>query len=412
VGTPREAGAGIPEFEREDFLIMLALKIKQGSFALGLALVLLPAALAAEPADSPGRPVCLVSNERTGLGSRTLQDAVDAAVAGDTLIVKGTCFGNSVIDKYLTLQGVSNKPFGVATLDGIAFSGSVLGIRGELGGDVQFLAGAASIENLTITHGAGDGINLGGYPSGSVELSGTTVADNGGSGIICAAAFCDVSLVDSTVSGNAVGGVYGGRGSVSVLRSSVSDNGECGIATGRGSSTSVTDSTVSGNGLCGMSFFSYVGGSSAWVTDSTVSGNGGAGIVVTDEAGASISGSTISGNHGSGIALVFGGAVSLLNSSVTGNSTSGSGGGINAGTGFFSLINTAVTSNTAGLNGGGIYIAGPGIYSASTLTDSTISNNTATSGGGIYNNGGSITLSGTNIFANNVPDNCVGVVGC
>ena len=56
-----------------------------------------------------------------------------------------------------------------------------------------------------------------------------------------------------------------------------------------------------------------------------------------------------------------------------------------------------------------MYLAGS---TTSTLTNSTVSSNTASSGGGIYNNGASLTLSRTNTFFNNVPENCVGVVGC
>jgi hypothetical protein len=86
------------------------------SFAMVLALVVLAGVSIVQGAGSAGRPSCLVSNERTKLGSRSVQEAIDAAAAEDTLVVKGTCFGTSVINKQLTLTGVSNKQFGVATL--------------------------------------------------------------------------------------------------------------------------------------------------------------------------------------------------------------------------------------------------------------------------------------------------------
>jgi parallel beta-helix repeat protein len=78
--------------------------------------------------------------------------------------------------------------------------------------------------------------------------------------------------------------------------------------------------------------------------------------------------------------------------------------------GSFTLNNSTVSGNTAGANGGGIYLTGA--QSGVALTDSTVSGNTATSGGGIFNDAALVTLTGTNIFFDNVPEDCVGVVGC
>ena len=72
----------------------------------------------APAASAAGRPTCLVSNQRTGVGTRSLQAAVDASSPGDTLIVKGTCVGGTTIPKSLTIRGQSNPAFGPATLDG------------------------------------------------------------------------------------------------------------------------------------------------------------------------------------------------------------------------------------------------------------------------------------------------------
>jgi parallel beta-helix repeat protein len=424
---------GVGEFEKEDFLSMFALNLKRGSLVVALALALLPAALAAEPAVSVGRLTCLVSNERTGVGSRSLQEAIDVAAAGDTLVVKGTCFGNSVIHKALTLRGVSNKRFGEATLDGSG-AATVLAVNSPV--DSFTLA----INDLTITHGT-TGVRDGGFPGHTIELTRSSVSGNYGDGILASQAGTHVTLTDSAVSDNAGSGVSGSRVLFGpILRSSVSNNGGCGIGIGLGSSVAITDSTVSGNGACGVSVTGFVLSSAGLLTGSTVSDNGGPGIIVIQEASVSLSGSTVSGNQGPGIQSLFGGGVSLLDSSVSGNSSSGSGGGIDVAPGLtvlrgVAVINSSVTGNSAELDGGGIAVSGPftvtnsivsgntagrnggGIYladssSSGTLTDSTISSNTATSGGGIYNNGGSVTLSGTNLFANNIPDNCVGVAGC
>jgi parallel beta-helix repeat protein/predicted outer membrane repeat protein len=366
------------------------------SFATVLALGLLVGVSIVQSASSARYP-CLVTNERTRMVSRSLQQAVDAAAAEDTLLVKGTCFGASTITKDLTLQGVSNKQFGVATLDG--GGGTVLSI-GALD------RATVAIDDLTITHG-GLGILVDGLVGSTVNLTRTSVSNNYGSGI--EADFSSVLLTDSTVSGNPGAGLFGDRSGFGLLRSTVRDNGGSGVGVGNGS-VSVEDSTVSGNGLGGIG----VGG---------------------EFGDAIVSGSTVSDNDGPGIQL-FAATLTLTNSSVSGNTTSGSGGGIYAFEGNGYLTNSTVTGNTAGQNGGGIYMApgsfrlnnstvsgntagadGGGIYLTSTssdltLSDSTVSGNTAASGGGIFNDGGSVTLTGTNSFFDNVPEDCVGVAGC
>jgi hypothetical protein len=147
-------------------------------FALVFALALAICGLAVHGAGS-APPACLVSNERTDFGARSLQDAIDAAAAGDALVVKGICFGGSIIDKNLTLKGVSNPAFGEPTLDGTGFS------------NVLIVAGIApvvvAIERLTITHGGANGIVVGGASGTAVELSGATVRGNERSAVSWAA---------------------------------------------------------------------------------------------------------------------------------------------------------------------------------------------------------------------------------
>jgi parallel beta-helix repeat protein len=367
------------------------------SFSAVLALGLLVGVSIVQSAASAHYP-CLVSNERTKMVSRSLQQAIDKAAAGDTLLVKGTCFGASVITKDLTLQGVTTKQFGVATLDGGDSPDTVLSVS-------AFDPVTAAIDDLTITHG-GRGILADGFRGSTVSLTRTTVSDNNGSGID--GEFSTVTLTDSTVSGNAATGITGDRVVFELLRSNVQDNGGFGLGAGN-TLVSVEDSTVSGNDLGGIG----IGGSTGNVdvTGSTVSDNDGPGIQLFFASltltSSSVSGNTTSGSGG-GINAVEGGGV-LTNSTVTGNTAGQNGGGINMAPGSFTLNNSTVSGNTAGANGGGIYLDGS---SDLTLTDSTVSGNTASSGGGIFNDGGSATLTGTNTFFDNVPDDCVGVAGC
>ena len=346
--------------------------------------------LLAPSANPAGRPPCLVSNERTKVHARSLQAVIDAAASGDTLIIKGTCFGTSDTQKDLTLQGVSTKQFGVATLDGGGASDPVLTAASYEGTSVV-------INDLTITHGGGRGL----FIQGSATLTRTIVSDNGASGID--GDYSSVSVTDSTISGNGGSGIRGFR---IVVR--------------------VSGSTVSGNERNGL------GADFMIVRDSTVSRNGGVGVGVGVDGSLLVTNSTISDNRGSGVGL-FEASLSLESSTITGNSTSGSGGGIS---GFHSsayvadstvadntaaldgggintedvtLINSTVSDNTAGGKGGGIHAT----YSV-TLTDSTVSGNTASSsGGGIFlEPGGTAVLTGTNTFFNNIPEDCVGVPGC
>ena len=59
------------------------------SISVTLGIALLVAAISAPGIGASGRPECLVSNPRTDVGARSLQDAQDLAIAGDTLIIKG-----------------------------------------------------------------------------------------------------------------------------------------------------------------------------------------------------------------------------------------------------------------------------------------------------------------------------------
>jgi hypothetical protein len=193
-------------------------KMKRILFGLLLAALPLALVLALQSAAAAGRPSCLVSNDRTGFGARSLQAAIDAAAPADTLIIKGTCVGPSTLDKRLTLQGVSNKAFGTATLDG-DHRGPVLA------------SGGATIRNLTITNGLGFGIE---YAMG-------------------------LTLIDSVVTGNDGIGIWGSD--MTIDHSVVTNNAGHGIALFEVTFTAHIDhSTISGNG----------GGGGVGVTDGVV----------------------------------------------------------------------------------------------------------------------------------------------
>jgi predicted outer membrane repeat protein len=263
-----------------------------------------------------GRPTCLVFNKRTGLGSRSLQAAIDAAVGGDTLLVMGTCVGTSTAAKDLTIRGRGNPAFGVATLDGDHL-GSVLSVTGGV---------TVAISRLIVTNG--NGVNGGG------------IANSGGSTVV---------LRRSIVTGNTGqngGGISNSGNSTFVVQNSVVDRNTAGTSGGgifseNGSTLTLKNSIVSRNvaRVPGGGIFSF---------------NGGGGVVT-------LTNSLVIRNSaelGGGIAFIFG-TVSLIDSIVIGNTASRNGGGVFDTVGTFSLVGSSIViANTAGLDGGGIYNSG------------------------------------------------------
>ena len=156
-------------------------------------------------------PTCQVRNVNAALDYTDLQAAVNAANPGDTVRVRGVCFGNFSIDKDLTLVGRSTQTVKKATLDG-----------GNVGIVVSVSSAVVSFKDLLITHGnasdAGGGIsNDGGNVTlrGRAQVSGNTAFYNGG-GIVN---FHDSTLTlngSAQVNGNTVtfppqglgGGIY------------------------------------------------------------------------------------------------------------------------------------------------------------------------------------------------------------
>jgi len=73
-------------------------------------------ALAFVPVAAEASPPCTVV--AGGVRYPTLQPAVEAAAAGSTLTVEGTCYGDASISKQVRIVGRSNRRLGQATLNG------------------------------------------------------------------------------------------------------------------------------------------------------------------------------------------------------------------------------------------------------------------------------------------------------
>jgi hypothetical protein len=372
----------------------------------------------------------------------TLQAAVNAASPGDKLKVRGTCYGDTTINKNLKIIGQSNPAFGPATLNGAnnaTREGSVVTVTGGV---------TVAVTGLTITGGytlTGYNTNEGGggihNEGGSLTLINSTVSGNeaprscvGADVFEIATAHANVSPAFSSIAGPpGGGGIYNEGGSLRLMGSTVSGN--TAAARGAGISNSggqvwLTNSILSGNRAtdagCGLIGGAAGGGISnsggqVWLTNSIVSGNaaGGGdadgGGISNEEGSLTLSNSTVTGNE----VIGFGGGVSnggegssltLSNSTVSGNqATSGpfaSGGGISNGAGSLTLNNSTVSGNTGGREGGG------GILNSGSamLNDSNVTHNTAQNGGGIFNHRGPLTLNGSSsVTANTASEHGGGI---
>jgi hypothetical protein len=331
-------------------------------------------------------PECAVANSRDRLSYLELQEAVNAALPGDTLKVKGTCYGDAIVDFDLTIGGQ-----GAATLNG-ANSSSAPGTVLTVGGGAT-----VAVAHLTIKgghasqefHEAGAGIHVVGS---TLTLTSSTVLGN-----VTEASRFDAS---GTAGG---GGIYNEGGTVSLVASHVTGNTGLGAGGGILNSGTLTleSSTVSLN-------------TAVYSNRGELEETAGGGIANAPGASATLTNSTVTENHSgapfgcnSGGGIANGGSLTLNGSRVSANvveSVCGQGGGIDN-TGMLALNASSVIENSAGPDeyendGGGISSSGAG-SSVALSGRSLVSRNTAHDGGGLYLAGGALTLSGPSSITRN-----------
>ena len=257
------------------------------SAVLGL---LMGGGVALTPAASAATPQCLVINAVSAAGYTSLQAAQNAAHAGATLWLRGTCTGTSKITKNLTVTGQHRRGFTAPTLKG-AGQGSVLKIASGVTVTVNTLAitGGHAVRGGGIFVNAGSSLTLNHVTvsgNAAIFLSGGGLGNGGG-------IFSNgtVTLNDSTVSGNTAvavgGGIFSqGNGTVTLNGSAtITGNTAAGDAGGilsQGAHAVVTlndSATITGNtaGHRGGGIFNWVGtltlNGSATITGNTAIGN-------------------------------------------------------------------------------------------------------------------------------------------
>ena len=280
-------------------------------------------------------------NNTTGVDYTTIQAAINAALAGDTIIVcPWTYVENIEFDgKDITVRSIdiSDPAIVAATIIDGGGSGSV----------VRFYRGDTSIlGGFTIRNGnaySGGGIDV---IESSPTITGNTITGNAadGGGGISVVYYSDPTITGNTIEANQAdygGGIYVDS-----------------------SSPTLTGNTITGNDADyggGIHIYYY---SDPTITGNTIEGNTadyGGGISVTDNSFPIISENTINEND----AGSFGGGIYVTNYSdplitdniINDNMASSDGGGIYVTNYSFPLIeDNIINDNTASSNSGGIYV--------------------------------------------------------
>jgi parallel beta-helix repeat protein len=279
-----------------------------------------------------------------------IQDAVDVALAGDTVVVTNGVYGTGgrAVAGTLTNRVATDRPIIVQSVNGPEFT--LIEGAGEHGSSNRircvYLGTNAVLSGFTLTNGWAS--------TGHDDAS--EVADGGG-------VWSELSGVvnNCTLTGNSArfgGGAYGGTLYNCTLNGNRADRGGGGAAYSTLSNCILTEN-VGGKGYGGGAY-------DGTLNNCTLTGNG------AEAGGGALRGTlnncTLAGNG----AMDGGGALygTLNYCTLTGNSASFSGGGASGGT----LHNCTLTGNSAGFYGGGA--------SDGTLNNCTLMSNSAGKGGG------------------------------
>jgi hypothetical protein len=214
------------------------------SAAVGLVLVM------AVPAAHGATPPCRVRNVTQDTAGRSLIRMVRRAADGDRLRVRGTCKGEVVIRRDITIEGVGDRP--IITGEG-AHRGVVIHCETKV-----------TLDNLIIKRGraafpGGAGI----FNAGNLTVRGSKVRGNrsdelGGGISNLSPDRCSqpvLTLVDTVVWGNRSdthgGGIFDGGGYVTLIDSSIRGNASGSDGGGMGledfGKVTLTNSVVAGN---------------------------------------------------------------------------------------------------------------------------------------------------------------------
>ncbi len=359
-------------------------------FVRGWSLALIAVGLWLQSVLAPAQTTWFVDVGGSGGGSswadatNSIQGAIDAAGAGDTVLVSNGIYAVTsqiAIAKAIFVRGM-NPPAGVTLTRDPAYDTRIVNIN----------AAGAVFDGFTVTNGNAAAVS-GGYNGGGIYLNAGLAtncsvfycqASHRGGGLYLASANaiadnCRVvsnEIPDATIGG---GGVFF-AGGAALLNSTVADN----------------TSAAPGGGIQ----IRNLSGDLAVISNCVISGNGhigalkrGAGIVIVGAEGqralfhACIISNNAGNAHVGGICVEGAGILELIGSTVTHNQGSVCGGLTTFAEGIALISNCVFAFNESGTYGGGIlhgYLSGN--VGAMTVTHSRIQGNLAAGneGGGIY----------------------------
>ncbi len=313
----------------------------------------------------------------SGCDYSSIQDAIDAAINGDTIDLAGETYTEVItIDKSILLAGHGiDSTIVQANVISFTTSTPVISISGDI--EVEII-------NLTVQNG-GRGI----YSSESnLSINNSKITNNGYGGGLYAengkTTINSSTFVNNYANDNG-GGIYN-RGAMTITNSTIQDNNTNGGGGGIFSMSNlfIDNSKISYNNAQGIGGGIRVFNSSTYITQSEIIGNSAA-------------------NNAGGIYST--GLLTITYSTIQDNNTNGSGGGIyNSNFGASMLLNRCtVVGNHSYKDGGGIY----NTYGTLTVTNSTISGNQAkpefqeSYGGGIYRHSdGSVLIFNSTVTKN------------
>lgn len=333
----------------------------------------------------------------------TIQEAIDAAMDGDTVFVEDGIYKENIDFKGKTITVKSVNGSDTTTIHGDG-SGSVVTFSSREG--IGTL-----LDGFTITNGAGTRIEGGSTAGGAIfcfrsspTITNCTIdensAENMGGAIYCNESA--VTLTNCVIKKNEApygGGFYCIVSSLSITDSTISENNGYaiggGISIGSSSTVEITNCEITknkaGSGCAGI----YSNDASVTITDSQITHNSNNSTSSYNEdqysgGGIECYGGTLmidncvitnnSGGTGSGLTLA--GSVTMSNCTIMHNSTDYYGGGIFCHMNYpITITNCIIADNTVrDFDGGGIHCTQS---SSPTIINCTIAENSAEYGGGI-----------------------------
>ncbi|MEW6741475.1 MAG: right-handed parallel beta-helix repeat-containing protein [Planctomycetota bacterium] len=384
-----------------------------------------------------------------------IQDAIDAALPGDTILVRPCTYVENlqINGKDITIR--SDLDGDPATVDPAPTTtiidggtptdpneSSVVWFR-------NYVTPACVLEGFTIQNGGGTNIS-GAFFGGGIfchessptikgniikdNVSGYIVSPSFGAGVACRENASPLITDNEITSNGTVGPTYDGGGvfcedqsDAVIVGNDIDQNSSSRY--GGGIYVSNSDTLIASNHL-GSNRSAEGGGILAWygkqyienntlASNTATNGLGGA-IWLSAGSESEVNGNVVTGNSavGGGGGLVIGASSSqvlVTSNAVVGNTSASAGGGIYLSGASVTIDATTVANNTARMSGGGIYCSSG---QSTTITGSTFRDNIAGDEGGIYHGGAlcwelgagrSLILKGNSITRNTAPDNGGGV---